>query len=150
MELLSVVLGSLGGGAGLASVLTVVFSYRKFRAEAEAARVQNEETEMEYIKKSFKELNEETKTQFREFKESSAAEIKGLHEEIDRLNATIKELNNKLLSLMSWVEGDNKRYREWLENKIHELDPSIGFIDTTDPPNIYANEQPPTSSASAE
>lgn len=140
METLSVILGAIGGGAGLASVLTVIFSYRKYRAEAEAARVHNEQTEMEYIKKSFKELNEETKTQFREFKESSAAEIKGLHEEIDRLNATIKELNNKLLSLMSWVEGDNKRYREWLENKIHEFDPSIGFIDTTDPPNIYARE----------
>jgi len=147
METLSVILGAIGGGAGLASVLTVLFSYRKYRAEAEAARVHNEQTEMEYIKKSFKELNEETKTQFREFKESSAAEIKGLHEEIDRLNATIKELNNKLLSLMSWVEGDNKRYREWLENKIREFDPSIGFIDTTDPPNIYAHENTSEQSA---
>ena len=147
---LAVLFGAIGGGTGIAATLTAIFQYRKYKAEADAARVANEQTEMEYIKQSFKELNEETKKQFSEFKESAKAEIKSLHEEIDKLkdsnsvlDAAVKDLNHKLSSLMSWVEGDNKRYREWLENKLQELDPSIRFPDTTDPPNVYRDDNKP-------
>lgn len=148
MDTLGAVLAAIGGGTGLSAVLVTIFSYRKYRAEADATRVANEQTEMEYIKKSFKELNEETKAQFNEFKESAKAEIKGLHEEIDRLresnatlDSTVRELKDNLSSLMAWVEGDNKRYREWLEAKVHELDPSILFPPTTDPPNMHVDDR---------
>lgn len=119
LNALAVLVGAIGGGTGLAATLTAIFQYRKYKAEADAARVANEQTEMEYIKQSFKELNEETKKQFSEFRESAKAEIKSLHEEIDKLkesnsvlDAAVKDLNYKLSSLMSWVEGDNKRYRD--------------------------------------
>ena len=148
LNAISVAIGAIGGGTGIAAVLTVIFQRRKYKAEAEAARVANEQTEMEYIKKSFKELNEDTKNQFNEFKESARAEIQSLHAEIDKLKesnsmmgSTVKDLNRKLSSLMAWVEGDNRRYREWLENKIQELDPSIQFPDTTDPPNVYSDDK---------
>lgn len=141
-----------GGGAGLSSLLTTFFQRRKFKAEADAILVQNETTEMEYIKKSFKELNEETKAQFNEFKESAKAEIKELKDEVEKLkesnsslDKTVNDLNHKLSDLMAWVEGDNKRYREWLEAKIHEMDSSVKFPPTTDPPSMYENKQePPT------
>ena len=50
------IVSALGGG-GITSILTTVLSRKKFKAEADSIRVQNEETEMEYIKKSFKEGN---------------------------------------------------------------------------------------------
>lgn len=147
------IVSALGGG-GITSILTTVLSRKKFKAEADSIRVQNEETEMEYIKKSFKELNEETKAQFNEFKDTAKATIDELKEEIKELResneklhyestslkSSVDDLKQKLTSLMNWVTGDDKRYRDWLEKTLQDLDPSIEFPSHTDPPNVFPKD----------
>jgi septal ring factor EnvC (AmiA/AmiB activator) len=148
MDSISAIIIGLGGGAGIGSVLTTIFSYRKFRAEAEKMRVENTQTEMKYITSALKDINEETKRQFEEFKksqkeemdalkESHKAEIEDLKESNRILTKRIDVLNKRLASLMEWVTFDDARYRSWLENKIHELDPSIEFPELKDPPDVF-------------
>ena len=123
------ILGAIGGGAGLAAVLTVIFQHKKFRAEAEALRIQNERTEMEYVKQSLIELHEKLKTEISEVRESN----KILEQRVDILN-------KKIVSLMKWIMGDDHRYRSWLENKIHEMDPSVEFPHLSDPPEVFGDD----------
>lgn len=144
------IIGALIGGGGVSSVLTLFFSKRKYKAEADALRIKNEQTEMDYIKQSFKELNEETKRQYNEFKESASAEIESLHKQVEdlqnsnkNLEKTVDDLNKRLTSLITWVTVDDQRYRAWLENKIHELDPSIEFPEFIAPPSVVTNDDSP-------
>ena len=126
---IAAILGAIGGGAGLAAVLTVRFQYRKFRAEAEKLRIENEHTEMEYVKKSLIELQGELKAEITELRESN----KILEQRID-------VLNKKIISLMNWIMGDDHRYRSWLEAKIHEMDPSVEFPHLSDPPSVFDDD----------
>ena len=91
------IIGALIGGGGVSSVLTLFFSKRKYKAEADALRIKNEQTEMDYIKQSFKELNEETKRQYNEFKESASAEIESLHKQVEDLQNSNKNLEKTIL-----------------------------------------------------
>lgn len=147
MDTIAAVIASVGGGAGLATVLATIFSYRKFKNEAETTRIKNAQTEMDYIKESFKEIAEETKRQFNEFKESSRVELdelKSSNEELREANKDLKHqidvMAQKLSSLMNWIISDDQRYRTWLENKVHELDPSIEFPEHTAPPNVFDDD----------
>lgn len=126
--LVAAILGALGGGAGIAAVLTVIFQFRKFKAEAKAIQIKNETAEMDYVKKSLIELHEQLKKEMNELRESN----KILEQRVD-------VLNKKIVSLMNWIMGDDHRYRSWLESKLHELDPSIEFPNLSDPPDVFGD-----------
>ena len=111
-------------------------------------QVENYQTEMSYITNALKDINEETKRQFDEFKKSHKEEMDALKKshkaEIDELkeanhNLTKKvdKMSQRLTSLMTWVTIDDARYRSWLENRLQELDPTIEFPDLPDPPDVY-------------
>lgn len=130
------IIGALGGGAGLAAVLAVIFQYKKYRAEAESTMVhnekqhqENERNEMEYVKQSLIELQNMTKSEMNELRKAN----KELEQRID-------VMNKKIASLMNWIIGDDHRYRSWLEAKLHELDPSIEFPTLTDPPAVFGDD----------
>lgn len=145
------IIAALGGSAGISSLLTGLFSYKKFKAEADKLRVENAQTEMTYVTNALKDVNAETKRQFEEFKQSQKEEMEALKEahkkEIEELKESnqvltkrIEVLNQRLTSLMKWVTVDDARYRSWLENKVHELDPSLQFPDLADPPDVFHSE----------
>lgn len=130
------IIGALGGGAGLAAVLAVIFQYKKYRAEAESTMVhnekqhqENERNEMEYVKQSLIELQNMTKSEMNELREANR-----------ELEQRIDIMNKKIASLMNWIIGDDHRYRSWLESKLHELDPSIEFPTLTDPPAVFGDD----------
>lgn len=130
------IFGALGGGTGLATILVVLFSYKKYKAEAETIMVNNEkqhkaneQNEMEFVKKSLIELQSMTKEEMEELRK----ENKILEQRIDTMN-------KKLSSLMNWIVGDDHRYRSWLESKLHELDPSLEFPHLTDPPSVFGDD----------
>lgn len=141
MEYIAAIIGSIFGVSGLTGMLVVIFSYRKYKAEGDRVRVENEKTELEYLKKSFIELNEETKRQFNEFKETTRSEIEELTETNKILSHKIEVLNDKLSSLMQWVMNDDRKYRQWLEQRLHEFDPNMKFPDTIDPPDVFVDDQ---------
>ena len=132
----AVVISAIGGGAGLSAVLTTIFSYRKYRAEAKEQQITNEKNLMEYVTKTMKDVNEETK----KLNEETKKQVAELREENSKLIKKVDVLNNKLSSLMNWIVGDDHRYRSWLEKRLHELDPDIEFPDLPDPPNVFDEE----------
>lgn len=140
MEWLVALIGGIFGTSGLATILVVIFSYRKYRAEGDKIRVENEQKELEYLKRSFMELNEETKRQFNEFKESTKSELDELRETNKILSHKIEVLNDKLSSLMQWVMSDDRSYREWLENRVRDLDPDIQFPEKPNPPEVFVDD----------
>lgn len=141
MEWVVALVGALVGGGGIAGMLVVIFSYRKYKAEGDKVRVENEKTELEYLKKSFIELNEETKRQFNEFKTTTKAELEELRETNRILSHKIEVLTDKLSSLMQWVMSDDSKYREWLEHRLHQLDPDMQFPERSDPPDVFIDDE---------
>lgn len=148
MDSIAAIIIALGGGTGLGAVISSIFSYRKYKAEADKMQVENYQTEMTYITNALKDINEETKRQFEDFKKSHKEEMDALKKshkaEIDELkeanhNLTKKvdKMSQRLTSLMTWVTIDDARYRSWLENRLQELDPTIEFPDLPDPPDVY-------------
>lgn len=134
--LIVAIITAIGGGSGLAAVLVVVFSYKKYKAEAETIMVgnekqhkENEQKEMEYVKQSLIELQNVTK-----------AEMTELRKENKVLEQRIDTLNKKLSSLMNWIVCDDHKYRSWLESKLHELDPSLEFPKVADPPSVFGDD----------
>ena len=138
---IAAIIGTIFGTGGLAGLLVVIFSYRKYIAEADQIRVENEKTEIQYLKDSFIELNEETKRQFAEFKQMTKTELDELRETNKILSHRIEVLNDKLSSLMQWVLVDDRQYREWLEQRLHELDPDMKFPPKVEPPDVFISDE---------
>lgn len=140
-SIVATVIAACGGGAGLTAILTTIFNYRKYKAEAQTLQVQNSKTEMEYITNALKDINAETKRQFDEFKEAHRAEMDELKESNRQLTHKVEVLNERLSSLMKWVQVDDARYRSILEGRIKELDPSFDFPALDDPPDVFAGTE---------
>jgi cell division protein FtsB len=138
---------ALGGGAGLATVLTVLFQRKKYAAEADSIRAenervrsQNEQTEMAFIKNSLIEMQEMYKKEIAEMRETNKKEMAELRESNSKLYQEIEQLNKKISTLMNWIYGDNSTYRDWLEQKLHEYNPDIVFPDRPEPPSVFGND----------
>lgn len=125
-----------GGGAGISSILTTLFSHRKYREESKKIQIENEKTIMEYVTNALQKVNDETRT----LHEDTKKEVSELRKENAKLAKKVDVLNSKLSSLMNWIVGDDHRYRSWLEKRLHELDPDIVFPDLPDPPNVFGDE----------
>ena len=152
MESVAAIVIALGGGTGIGAVITSIFSYRQDKAKADKMQVENSQTEMTYITNALKDINEETKRQFDEFKKSQKEEMEALKEahkvEIDELKEAnhelmkkVEKMSQRLTSLMTWVTIDDARYRSWIENRLQELDPSIEFPALPDPPDVFADDE---------
>lgn len=152
MESVAAIIIALGGGTGIGAVITSIFSYRQYKAKADKMQVENSQTEMTYITNALKDINEETKRQFDEFKKSQKEEMEALKEahkvEIDELKEAnhelmkkVEKMSQRLTSLMTWVTIDDARYRSWIENRLQELDPSIEFPALPDPPDVFADDE---------
>ena len=131
--------GALGGGAGLAAVLTVLFQYRKYKAEAQTIRVQNEQNEMEYVKNALKDIVSETKKQMEELRATNKAQMDELREANHNLEERVTTLNNKIQKLVNWIFVDDHRYRSWLESKLHEYDPGLVLPELPNPPDVFGD-----------
>lgn len=127
------IIASIIGSGGISAILTALLSARKYKSEAlkneqEAAgmRVNNEITEMDYINQQLQKISEESRKDYIAMRQRN-----------DELNTRINDLNDKLQTLMSWVVYDNQQYRQWLESKLHEFDPTIVFPRCDPPPKIF-------------
>lgn len=139
------------GGTTIVELVRLFLSRRKYKQEAEALRVKNEENAskneqnvMDYVKKSMIELTDQLKQDKQELREENAelrATLKQLEESNRVLERRVDSLNTKVVNLMNWIMGDDRRYRQWLEEKLHELDPSLEFPKLSDPPNVLDEDE---------
>lgn len=121
-DVITLLVAVLGSG-GLCSVITALFSRRKYKAEASLIEAEAEEKRkvaergyMEYIHTQFKEITETYK------KESE--ELRTMNRE---LTTRVQSLESRINKLMEWVINDDGSYRNWLENEVRKYDPEIEF-----------------------
>ena len=143
----AIIVAALGSG-GVSAIITAILSRRKYESEAaktesEAAKIKSEAdavvkqtniTGIDYINRKLQEITEQSS------KEATELRIRN-----DELNERINNLNDRLQVVMSWIVDDNQHYRQWLETKLIELDPSIEFPKCAPPPqafNISNNHNP--------
>lgn len=119
-DFITLLIAVLGSG-GLCSIITAIFSRRKYKAEsllieaeAEECRKNTERASMDYIHEQLKEITETYKNESRELREMNR-----------ELTERITTLENRINRLMEWVVNDDSSYRSWLENKLKDLDPNI-------------------------
>lgn len=102
------------GSGGLCSLITVLFSRRKYKAEALLIETEAEERQkkmerdyMDYVHNQLKEITETYKR------------------ESEELRARVNSLETRINKLMEWVVNDDVAYRTWLETKLKEYNPDI-------------------------
>jgi len=125
----SIIVAALGSG-GISAIITAILSRHKYESEAaktesEAAKIKSEAdavvkqtdiTGIDYINRKLQEITEQSNKE--------ATELRNRN---DELTERINNLNDRLQVVMSWIVDDNQHYRQWLETKLIELDPSIEF-----------------------
>ena len=143
----SIIVAALGSG-GISAIITAILSRHKYESEAaktesEAAKIKSEAdavvkqtniTGIDYINRKLQEITEQSNKE--------ATELRNRN---DELNERINNLNDRLQVVMNWIVDDNQHYRQWLETKLIELDPSIEFPKCAPPPkafNISNNHNP--------
>ena len=119
LSTLSVIIVAILGSGGISAVLTAIINSRKVRADIE-------HTNAAYINQKLQEISDEYQKRTKELQIDNSA-----------LSDKINDLNNRLQVLMEWVMYDNQQYRQWLENKIRELDPDITLPPCKPPPKIF-------------
>ena len=146
----ALILTAFGGGTAISTILTTIFQRRKYKADAkaiemkaDAEQIKNEQSQMDYLKKTLIELSEQMKADMKEVREANEKlkeSNKHLEESNRELEKRVDELNNKVIQLMRWITVDDRRYRTWLEERLQELDPNIEFPDFIEPPNIFDDD----------
>src|SRR5574344_2335840 len=135
----SIIVAALGSG-GISAIITAILSRHKYESEAaktesEAAKIKSEAdavvkqtdiTGIDYINRKLQEITEQSNKE--------ATELRNRN---DELNERINNLNDRLQVVMSWIVDDNQHYRQWLETKLIELDPSIEFPKCAPPPKVF-------------
>jgi hypothetical protein len=130
MENIVAIIVAILGSGGLCSIITAIFSRRKYKAEASLIEIEAEEKRksaereyMDYIHNQFKEITET----HRKEAEQSREQNRILSKRVNDLEATV----NKLLT---WIVVDNNKRVTWLENELRKRDPDIEFPSVTPPP----------------
>lgn len=135
----SIIVAALGSG-GISAIITAILSRHKYESEAaktesEAAKIKSEAdavvkqtdiTGIDYINRKLQEITEQSNKE--------ATELRNRN---DELNERINNLNDRLQVVMCWIVDDNQHYRQWLETKLIELDPSIEFPMCAPPPKVF-------------
>lgn len=135
----SIIVAALGSG-GISAIITAILSRHKCESEAaktesEAAKIKSEAdavvkqtdiTGIDYINRKLQEITEQSNKE--------ATELRNRN---DELNERINILNDRLQVVMNWIVDDNQHYRQWLETKLIELDPSIEFPKCAPPPKVF-------------
>ena len=135
----SIIVAALGSG-GISAIITAILSRHKYESEAaktesEAAKIKSEAdavvkqtgiTGIDYINRKLQEITEQSNKE--------ATELRNRN---DDLNERINNLNDRLQVVMSWIVDDNQHYRQWLETKLIELDPSIEFPKCAPTPKVF-------------
>ena len=121
----SIIIAVLGSGS-LASVLTVILSARKYKAEARtleeqahSSRMQMEQEMTERIHQQFADLAE----RFKKDSEEQRVQNKKLEKQVSQLNKHVNTLTN-------WIMTENASYRAYLENEIRKTNPDFVFPKT--------------------
>lgn len=116
------------GSGGLCSLMTVVFSRRKFKAEASLIEAEVNERrgkeEREYMDYILTQLKENTETYKRESEE---------------LRERVHSLETRINMMMEWVINDDGSYRAWLENELKKYNPDIEFPECKPAPGFEEN-----------
>lgn len=135
----AIIVAALGSG-GISAIITAILSRHKYESEAaktesEAAKIKSEadavvkQTDIkgiDYINRKLQEITEQSNKE--------ATELRNRN---DELNERINNLNDRLQVVMCWIVDDNQHYRQWLETKLIELDPSIEFPMCAPPPKVF-------------
>lgn len=123
MDNIATVIIAILGSGGLCSIITSIFSRRKYKAEASLIEVEAEEKRkaaereyMNYIHGQFKEITETYKRE--------SEDLRAMNRE---LNDRVRSLENRINKLMEWIINDDGSYRTWLENELRKYDPDIEF-----------------------
>ena len=135
-NIITLLIAVLGSG-GLCSVITAIFSRRKYKAEAalieaeaDDKRKAAERESIDYIHKQLKEITETHRKEAEETREQN----KALTKRVNDLEATVNKL-------MNWIVVDNNKRVTWLENELRKRDPDIEFPPVTPPPiNLISEE----------
>lgn len=134
-QIILTIISTVIGSGGIASGITALLSSKKYKAEAasleqqiEAARLESEQKTNEYIRDQLKELSDTHK------KESD--ELRCQNKELsDKINA----LNDRINQLMTWIVVDNNSYRNWLENELRKVNPTVEFPKCRPAPGFEEN-----------
>jgi DNA anti-recombination protein RmuC len=117
-----IIIAVLGSG-GLCSVISVLLSRHKFRAEAEMieadAEAKHKQTEREYMDYIHNQLKEITETHRKEAEETRA-QNKALVKRVNDLEATVNDL-------MEWIILDNNARVTWLETELRKYNPDVAI-----------------------
>lgn len=123
MDHITAILIAVLGSGGLCSIITALFSRRKYKAEASIIEAEAEEKHqksereyMDYIHIQFKEITETYKQQAEEQRKVNSD-----------LSERVRTLETRINKLMEWVINDDGSYRTWLENELKKYDPDIEF-----------------------
>lgn len=121
-EFTEVAIAILGSG-GLCSFVSVLFSRRKFKAEAKVIEIEAEQkrkaAEREHMDYIHNQLKEITETHKREA-EATRAQNKALVKRVNDLEATVNEL-------MEWIVLDNNARVTWLETELRKYNPDVAI-----------------------
>jgi LAS superfamily LD-carboxypeptidase LdcB len=139
IETITALIVAVIGSGGISTVITTILSAKKHRAETDQLRQQicdaQADTKIKIDEHIHKQMLEITETYKREF-ENRSDEINELREQNERLTKQVKDLNDQINQLMSWVVYDSMRYQEWLERELLQKDPNIQFPTFRKPPKF--------------
>lgn len=128
-EIIVAFLGAILGTGGITTVITTIFSRRKYKEESNKMK-QDREVELDqYVNEKLKSVTELYISETKQLKESN-----------DKLQCQINDLQNKIQSLMSWIVNDNNNTMNILIAKIREHEPDFDIPETKPFPNPYESD----------
>ena len=133
-EVIAMIISAIVGSGGLASLVIAIFSFRKYKAEAQLteqqaidAQKESERKSNEYITSQLKELTERHAEESEKYRKKIEEMTNQNEAKIKELTEQINSLNNRVNQLMNWIIVDNNAYRTWLECELRKLKPDIKF-----------------------
>lgn len=142
IETITTLIVAIIGSGGISSVIASFLSAKRHKAEVEQLRQQIQDAEADTKIKIDEHIHQQmlsiTETYKHEF-DNRNDEIKQLREQNEALSKQVRDLNDQINQLMSWVVYDSMRYQEWLEHELLQRQPDIQFPKFRKPPKFVQN-----------
>lgn len=123
----------------LGTVVTHLLSSRKYHAEIEALRADNQIKIDEHIKQQFMELADSYKKESDERKaeiEELQRQNKELINQVAQFQKQVGTLETEIEQLMAWVTYDMLHYQNWIEKELVKVKPDVEFPKFRKPPKF--------------
>ena len=123
----------------LGTVVTHILGRRRYRAEIDALRADNQIKIDEHIKQQFMELADSYKQESDERKaeiEELQRQNKELINQVSQFQKQVGTLETEIEQLMAWVTYDMLHYQNWIEKELVKLKPDVEFPEFRKPPKF--------------